>query len=216
MLRLLLLLSASLSVFGQRVYPSGPRTLFRVPNGLELSDSQLRQLAQGRKDQLSAVLGESQKARLAELQEAVQPAGEAVGLGLLESRWKISCQCNDHAVIKALGIDNTQRDRLRRLHDSAVKAEQKLSEKQQQLDTLIQAESDDVALAGQLTLDIARLRKQTPDAPATLRAATALLNEAQQTKLHRLEEAVMAVRQAANLGLIDNPWQGEVGECLCN
>jgi hypothetical protein len=207
--------SQSVPVPANRIYPYAGRGPGLYSNAFGLSDSQLQQLEQRHKD-LTNILDDAQKLRLANLQTSVQEAYEAAALGLLNTDWQFSCVCNNYrAATAALALDSVQLVQLHSIRQAAGAAGRQLSAKQTELDRLLQAGSQDVVSVGQLAIDIARLRKQTPDSPSVANQALAVLNSGQHAKLQEIRQAIQAAREAVQLGLMDTPAQWRGGECMC-
>jgi hypothetical protein len=222
-LRGMLLFLASSNGFAQsepmpaanRIYPYANRGPGPFSNAFGLTDSQLKQLEQRHKD-LADVLDDAQKLRLASLKKTVQEAYEAAALGLLNTDWQFSGVCNNYrAATAALALDKLQLAQLHSIRHAADAAGRQLSAKQAEFDRLLQADSQDVVSVGQLAIDIARLRKQTPNSSSVLNQALAILNSDQHAKLQEIRQAVQATKEAVQLGLMDMPSQWQGGECLC-
>lgn len=221
LLRVPILFVVSINAFSQpaavsgdyRVYPYGPGAINPFSNAFGLSDAQMKQ----RREDLTKLLDDSQKTRLASLPRTVQEACEAAAPGLFNTDWQCSRVCNNYtAATAALSLGNVQLEQLHRIRRAADDVGRQLSGKQTQLDRLLQADSGDVLSVGQLALDIARLRKQIPGSPSVLNQALAVLNPAQRAKLADISRGAVAARDAVQLGLMDTPPQWQAGECLCN
>jgi len=112
-----------------------------------------------------------------------------------------------------LGLSDAQiqslTDLLKSRNDAQQAIYKQINAKQQQLDALLKAGTNDALQVGQLTLDINALRKQLPIPNANYRpAALAILTAEQKTKLANLTAALQLQQpawQAITLNLIDAP-----------
>jgi Spy/CpxP family protein refolding chaperone len=112
-----------------------------------------------------------------------------------------------------LGLTDDQVAKLKQLQQDKTAATQafygKMSEKQKELNQLLESNSADAAKVGQVMLELQQLRKQPPPgAGDTHEKALALLDAGQQSKLEKLQEALKlrnAVDQALQLALLNPP-----------
>jgi Spy/CpxP family protein refolding chaperone len=112
-----------------------------------------------------------------------------------------------------LGLTDDQLAKLRQLQTDKMTATQafysKMSEKQKELNQLLESNSGDAAKIGQAMLDLQQLRKQPPPGAGDIHEkALTVLDASQKAKLEKLEEAQKlrsAVDQALQLGLLNPP-----------
>lgn len=116
-------------------------------------------------------------------------------------------------VKSALNLNDDQFAKLKQLQQDKMAATQafytKMSDKQKELNALLENNSQDAAKIGQLMLELQQLRKQPPPGAGDLHEkAVEVLTADQKMKLHQLEEAQKmrgAVDQAVQLGLLVPP-----------
>ena len=112
-----------------------------------------------------------------------------------------------------LSLTAAQLSTLESVYNSRMQAEQvvyqQMSEKQRQLNALLEQGSNDVTAIGRLMVDINNLRRQLPLNNGPYRTqALAVLTDAQKAKLPALTDALKLQTpgwQATALNLIDNP-----------
>jgi hypothetical protein len=112
-----------------------------------------------------------------------------------------------------LNLSDAQVQSLRDVQTQRSNADQaiyrQISERQQALNSLLQANSTDITRIGQLMVDINRLQKQVPTSGEPYRSqALNVLNPDQKAKLPSLVTALQLqspASQAAGLNLIDGP-----------
>jgi Spy/CpxP family protein refolding chaperone len=116
-------------------------------------------------------------------------------------------------VKSTLGLTDDQLAKLRQLQQDKMAATQafyaKMSDKQKELNQLLEANSGDAAKVGQVMLELQQLRKQPPPGAGDIHEkAVAILDAGQKEKLEKLEEAMKmrnAVDQALQLALLNAP-----------
>lgn len=103
----------------------------------------------------------------------------------------------------------TLEDLVKSRRDAESAIYRQMSERQRQLNSLLESGSNDAATIGRLMVEINNLRKQIPNAGVGLReAALKVLNDTQRAKLKELENALLLQRtagEAVALNLLDYP-----------
>lgn len=112
-----------------------------------------------------------------------------------------------------LGLTDDQLAKLRQLQQDKMTATQafysKMSDKQKELNQLLESSTADAAKVGQVMLELQQLRKQPPPGAGDIHEkAVAILDASQQAKLEKLQDAMKlrnAVDQAMQLALLNPP-----------
>lgn len=128
------------------------------------------------------------------------------------------------ALKEALGLSDAQVQQFSELQRSRQTANQavyrQITEKQNQMNKMLEAGSADAYTLGQLQIEMANLRKQVASTAPIRDQALAILDAAQRANLANLESALklqQAAEQAVGMGLIEQPARGTPGfEFLSN
>ena len=140
----------------------------------------------------------------------MQMPGGMPGAGMPGGR---GYQANYDDVKATLGLTDDQLAQLKQLQQDKMSATQafygKMSEKQKELNQLLEANSTDAAQIGKLMLELQQLRKQpAPGGSDIHEKAVGILTPDQKTKLEKLQDAIKmrgAADQATQLALLNAP-----------